>query len=67
MRSLIVLLTLSAGAALSQTAPPPDIDPQRVRDQDTESLEPQSPAEYYHLVTAWKATQEEEQSYAENT
>jgi uncharacterized DUF497 family protein len=22
--------------------------------------------EYYHLVTAWKATQEEEQSYAEN-
>jgi uncharacterized DUF497 family protein len=23
--------------------------------------------EYYHLVTAWKATKEEEQSYAENT
>jgi uncharacterized DUF497 family protein len=23
--------------------------------------------EYYHLITAWKATQEEEQSYAENT
>jgi uncharacterized DUF497 family protein len=22
--------------------------------------------EYYHLVTAWKATNEEEQSYAEN-
>jgi uncharacterized DUF497 family protein len=22
--------------------------------------------EYYHLVTAWKATKEEEQSYAEN-
>jgi uncharacterized protein len=22
--------------------------------------------EYYHLVTAWKATQEEEQSYAQN-
>jgi uncharacterized DUF497 family protein len=22
--------------------------------------------EYYHLVTAWKATQQEEQSYAEN-
>jgi uncharacterized DUF497 family protein len=22
--------------------------------------------EFYHLVTAWKATQEEEQSYAEN-
>jgi uncharacterized DUF497 family protein len=22
--------------------------------------------EYYHLITAWKATQEEEQSYAEN-
>jgi hypothetical protein len=21
---------------------------------------------YYHLVTAWKATKEEEQSYAEN-
>ena len=25
-----------------------------------------SEGEYYHLVTAWKATQEEEQSYAEN-
>jgi len=23
--------------------------------------------EYYRLVTAWKATKEEEQSYAENT
>jgi uncharacterized DUF497 family protein len=23
--------------------------------------------EYYHLITAWKATKEEEQSYAENT
>ena len=23
--------------------------------------------EYYHLVTAWKATKEEEQSYAEST
>jgi uncharacterized DUF497 family protein len=23
--------------------------------------------EYHHLVTAWKATKEEEQSYAENT
>ena len=23
-------------------------------------------SEYYHLVTAWKATKEEEQSYAEN-
>ncbi len=23
-------------------------------------------SEYYHLVTAWKATREEEQSYAEN-
>jgi hypothetical protein len=22
--------------------------------------------EYYHLITAWKATNEEEQSYAEN-
>jgi len=22
--------------------------------------------EYYHLITAWKSTQEEEQSYAEN-
>ncbi len=22
--------------------------------------------DYYHLITAWKATQEEEQSYAEN-
>lgn len=22
--------------------------------------------EYYHLITAWKATKEEEQSYAEN-
>ncbi len=22
--------------------------------------------EYYHLVTAWKATEQEEQSYAEN-
>jgi len=22
--------------------------------------------EFYHLITAWKATQEEEQSYAEN-
>jgi uncharacterized DUF497 family protein len=25
-----------------------------------------SEGEYYHLVTAWKATQEEEQSYAQN-
>ena len=25
-----------------------------------------SQGEYYHLVTAWKATKEEEQSYAEN-
>lgn len=25
-----------------------------------------SGGEYYHLVTAWKATQEEQQSYAEN-
>ena len=25
-----------------------------------------SAGEYYHLVTAWKATKEEEQSYAEN-
>ncbi len=25
-----------------------------------------SDEEYYHLITAWKATQEEEQSYAEN-
>jgi len=25
-----------------------------------------SEGEYYHLVTAWKATKEEEQSYAEN-
>ncbi len=25
-----------------------------------------SEGEYYHLVTVWKATQEEEQSYAEN-
>ncbi len=25
-----------------------------------------SEGEYYHLVTAWKATNEEEQSYAEN-
>jgi uncharacterized DUF497 family protein len=25
-----------------------------------------SGGEYYHLVTAWKATEEEEQSYAEN-
>src|ERR1035441_1187467 len=35
MRSLIILLTLSAGAALAQTAPPPPIDPQKVQDQDT--------------------------------
>src|ERR1035441_5099190 len=34
MRTLIVLFTLSAGAALAQTAPPP-IDPQKVQDQDT--------------------------------
>src|ERR1017187_7961511 len=34
MRTLIVLLTLSAGAALAQTAPP-RIDPQKVQDQDT--------------------------------
>jgi uncharacterized DUF497 family protein len=26
-----------------------------------------SGGEYYHLVTAWKATKEEEKSYAENT
>lgn len=26
-----------------------------------------SDGEYYHLVTAWKATKEEAQSYAENT
>jgi len=25
-----------------------------------------SEGEYYHLVTAWKATKQEEQSYAEN-
>jgi len=25
-----------------------------------------SEGEYYHLITAWKATKEEEQSYAEN-
>jgi uncharacterized DUF497 family protein len=25
-----------------------------------------SEGEYYHLVTAWKSTKEEEQSYAEN-
>ena len=25
-----------------------------------------SEGEYYHLITAWKATQQEEQSYAEN-
>ena len=25
-----------------------------------------SGGEYYHLITAWKATQEEEQNYAEN-
>ena len=25
-----------------------------------------SEGDYYHLVTAWKATEEEEQSYAEN-
>ena len=25
-----------------------------------------SEGEYYHLVTAWKATRQEEQSYAEN-
>jgi uncharacterized DUF497 family protein len=25
-----------------------------------------SEGEYYHLVTAWKATREEEESYAEN-
>ncbi len=25
-----------------------------------------SEGEYYHLITAWKATREEEQSYAEN-
>ncbi len=25
-----------------------------------------SEGEYYHLITAWKATHEEEQSYAEN-
>jgi uncharacterized DUF497 family protein len=25
-----------------------------------------SEGEYHHLITAWKATQEEEQSYAEN-
>lgn len=25
-----------------------------------------SEGDYYHLVTAWKATKEEEQSYAEN-
>ena len=25
-----------------------------------------SEGEYYHLVTAWRATKEEEQSYAEN-
>jgi len=25
-----------------------------------------SDGEYYHLITAWKATSEEEQSYAEN-
>ena len=25
-----------------------------------------SEGEYYHLVTAWKATEQEEQSYAEN-
>jgi uncharacterized DUF497 family protein len=25
-----------------------------------------SDGEYYHLVTAWKATKQEEQSYAEN-
>jgi uncharacterized DUF497 family protein len=25
-----------------------------------------SDGEYYHLITAWKATKEEEQSYAEN-
>jgi M6 family metalloprotease-like protein len=35
MRTFIVLLTLSAGAAVGQTAPPPPIDPQRVQDQDT--------------------------------
>ncbi|MGD0868167.1 MAG: peptidase M6 [Bryobacteraceae bacterium] len=35
MRTFIVLLTLSAGAALAQTAPPPPIDPQKVQDQDT--------------------------------
>jgi M6 family metalloprotease-like protein len=35
MRTLIVLLTLSAGAALAQIAPPPPIDPQKIQDQDT--------------------------------
>lgn len=25
-----------------------------------------SEGEYYHLITAWKSTQQEEQSYAEN-
>jgi uncharacterized DUF497 family protein len=25
-----------------------------------------SEGEYYHLITAWKATREEEQSYAQN-
>jgi uncharacterized DUF497 family protein len=25
-----------------------------------------SDGEYYHLITAWKATEEEQQSYAEN-
>ena len=26
-----------------------------------------SDGEYYHLITAWKATKQEEKSYAENT
>jgi hypothetical protein len=34
MRTFIVILTLAAGAALAQTAPPP-MDPQKVQDQDT--------------------------------
>jgi uncharacterized DUF497 family protein len=27
----------------------------------------ESEGEYHHLITAWKSTKEEEQSYAENT
>ena len=30
-------------------------------------IRPRHDGEYYHLITAWKSTRKEEQSYAENT